>query len=161
MLDRYLQQVGEHYGREIVTGRSFLEVHRLADEEAQRLIHGYVGTEHQLLGLIREGSNPTLDNLGFKLDTVRSYVEQIIGKGDRAYAKRQLTPRAKKVVELSVDEALRLGDMELDSGHLLLGLVREGQGMASGIIESMEVGCDRVRRAELERRYALVRPPNP
>ena len=121
----------------------------LAQEEAQRFNHNYIGTEHLLLGLVREGDGvaaKVLGNLGVELGKVRSAVEFIIGRGDRAVlGEIGLTPRAKKVIELAVDEARRLNHHYIGTEHLLLGLVREGEGIAAGVLESLGVNLERVR----------------
>ncbi len=121
----------------------------LAQEEAQRFQHNYIGTEHLLLGLVREGEGvaaKVLNNLGVDLNKVRSTVEFIIGRGDRiVLGEIGLTPRAKKVIELAVDEARRLDHHYIGTEHLLLGLVREGEGIASGVLESLGVNLERVR----------------
>jgi ATP-dependent Clp protease ATP-binding subunit ClpA len=121
----------------------------LAQEEAQRFQHNYIGTEHLLLGLVREGEGvaaKVLNNLGVDLNKVRSTVEFIIGHGDRIIiGEIGLTPRAKKVIELAVDEARRLDHHYIGTEHLLLGLVREGEGIASGVLESLGVNLERVR----------------
>ncbi len=126
----------------------------LAQEEAQRFNHNYIGTEHLLLGLVREGDGvaaKVLANLGVELNKVRSAVEFIIGRGDRAVlGDIGLTPRAKKVIELAVDEARRLNHHYIGTEHLLLGLVREGEGIAAGVLESLGVNLERVR-AETQR----------
>ena len=117
------------------------KVLQLAQEEAQRFNHNYIGTEHLLLGLVREGEGvaaKVLANLGVELNKVRSAVEFIIGRGDRTVTGDiGLTPRAKKVIELSVDEARRLNHHYIGTEHLLLGLVREGEGIAAGVLESL------------------------
>ena len=104
----------------------------LAQDEAQRFNHNYIGTEHLLLGLVREGDGVAarvLENLGVELNKVRTAVEFIIGRGDRpVVGEIGLTPRAKRVIELAVDEARRLGHNYIGTEHLLLGLVREGEG---------------------------------
>ncbi len=121
----------------------------LAQEEAQRFNHNYIGTEHLLLGLVREGDGvaaKVLSNLGVELNKVRSAVEFIIGRGDRATTGEiGLTPRAKRVIELAVDEARRLNHSYIGTEHLLLGLVREGEGIAAGVLESLGVNLERVR----------------
>ena len=121
----------------------------LAQEEAQRFNHNYIGTEHLLLGLVREGDGvaaKVLSNLGVELAKVRSAVEFIIGRGERAVlGEIGLTPRAKKVIELAVDEARRLNHHYIGTEHLLLGLVREGEGIAAGVLESLGVNLERVR----------------
>src|SRR6516164_7503253 len=126
------------------------KVLQLAQEEAQRFNHNYICTEHLLLGLVREGEGvaaKVLSNLGVELHEVRRAVEFIIGRGDRiVLGEIGLTPRAKKVIELGVDEARRLGHHYIGTEHLLLGLVREGEGVAAGVLESMGVNLQNVRR---------------
>ncbi|HLF76520.1 MAG TPA: ATP-dependent Clp protease ATP-binding subunit [Dehalococcoidia bacterium] len=121
----------------------------LAQEEAQRFNHNYIGTEHLLLGLVREGDGvaaKVLNNLGVELSKVRSAVEFIIGRGEKSISGEiGLTPRAKKVIELAVEEARRLNHSYIGTEHLLLGLVREGEGIAFGVLESLGVSLDRVR----------------
>ncbi|GAC1324916.1 MAG: ATP-dependent Clp protease ATP-binding subunit [Chloroflexota bacterium] len=121
----------------------------LAQEEAQRFNHNYIGTEHLLLGLVREGEGvaaKVLSNLGVELTKVRSAVEFIIGRGERqVVGEIGLTPRAKKVIELAVDEARRLGHHYIGTEHLLLGLIREGEGIAAGVLESLGVNLEKVR----------------
>lgn len=126
----------------------------LAQEEAQRLDHSYIGTEHLLLGLVAEGEGlaaKILQNLGVELLTVRRSVEHIIGRGDRiVLGEIGMTPRAKKVIELALDEAHRLNHHYIGTEHLLLGLIREGEGIAAGVLESLEVNLDRARRSIVE-----------
>jgi ATP-dependent Clp protease ATP-binding subunit ClpC len=126
----------------------------LAQEEAQRFNHNYIGTEHLLLGLVREGDGvaaKVLNNLGVELNKVRSAVEYVIGQGDRvALGEIGLTPRAKKVLELAVDEARRLGHHYIGTEHLLLGLVREGEGIAAGVLESLGVNLEKARRETIK-----------
>src|SRR3954468_9145163 len=121
----------------------------LAQEEAQRFNHNYIGNEHLLLGLVREGDGVAarvLSNMGVQLPKVRSAVEFIIGRGDQApTGDIGLTPRAKKVIELAVDEARRLNHHYIGTEHLLLGLVREGEGIAAGVLESLGVNLEKVR----------------
>jgi len=121
----------------------------LANEEAQRFNHNYIGTEHILLGLVRETEGvaaKVLSNLGVDLSKVRSAVEFIIGRGERAATgDKGLTPRTKKVVELAVDEARRLNHHYIGTEHLLIGLLREGEGVAAGVLESLQVNLDKVR----------------
>ncbi len=121
----------------------------LAQEEAQRFNHNYIGTEHLLLGLVREGEGvaaKVLSNLGVELNKVRSAVEFIIGRGNRmVIGDVNLTPRAKKVIELAVEEARRLNHNYIGTEHLLLGLVREGEGIAAGVLESLGVNLEKVR----------------
>src|SRR5918911_2701183 len=125
------------------------KVLQLAQEEAQRFNHNYIGTEHILLGLVREGDGVAarvLSNLGIQLDTVRSAVEVTIRRGDRVgLGGIGVTPRAQKVIGLAVDEAGRLYHQYIGTEHLLLGLVREGEGIAAGVLESLGVSLDRVR----------------
>ena len=126
----------------------------LAQEEAQRFNHNYIGTEHLLLGLVREGEGvaaKVLSNLGVELNKVRSAVEFIIGRGDRiVLGEIGLTPRAKKVIELAVDEARRLNQHYIGTEHLLLGLVREGEGIAAGVLESLGVNLEKVRTQTIQ-----------
>jgi len=121
----------------------------LAQEEAQRFNHNYIGTEHLLLGLVREGDGVAarvLSNMGVQLPKVRSAVEFIIGRGETMImGEIGLTPRAKKVIELAVDEARRLNHHYIGTEHLLLGLVREGEGIAAGVLESLGVNLEKVR----------------
>ena len=133
----------------------------LAQEEAHRFNHNYIGTEHILLGLVREGDGvaaKVLSNLGVELNKVRSAVEFIIGRGDRTVlGEIGLTTRAKKVIALAVDEARRLGHSYIGTEHLLLGLVREGEGIAAGVLESLGVNIERVR-AETSRILSQSQP---
>ncbi len=121
----------------------------LAQEEAQRFNHNYIGTEHILLGLVRETDGvaaKVLSNLGVELSKVRSAVEFIIGRGEKSTAGEiGLTSRAKKVIELAVDEARRLNHNYIGTEHLLIGLMREGEGVAAGVLESLGVNLDKVR----------------
>ena len=121
----------------------------LAQEEAQRFNHNYIGTEHILLGLVRETDGvaaKVLTSLGVELTKVRSAVEFIIGRGERATpGEIGLTPRAKKVIELAVDEARRLSHNYIGTEHLLIGLLREGEGVPAGVLESLGVNLDKVR----------------
>ncbi|MCY4108922.1 MAG: ATP-dependent Clp protease ATP-binding subunit [Chloroflexi bacterium] len=120
-----------------------------AQDEATRFNHNYIGTEHLLLGLLREGEGiaaRVLSNLGVELNKVRSAVEFIIGRGERmVVGDINLTPRAKRVIELAVEEARRLGHNYIGTEHLLLGLVREGEGIAAGVLESLGVNLEKVR----------------
>ncbi len=121
----------------------------LAQEEAQRFNHNYIGTEHILLGLVRETEGVAarvLSSLGVDLTKVRSAVEFIIGRGEKpAQGEIGLTPRAKKVVELAVDEARRMNHTYIGTEHLLIGLLREGEGVAAGVLESLGVSLEKVR----------------
>jgi len=133
----------EHF---TVRARTVLE---LAQSEAKRYNHNYIGTEHLLLGLVREGEGVAaraLTNLGIELTEVRSAVEFVIGRGGRQVTGEVgLTPRAKKVVELAVDEAHRLGTHYVSTEHLLLGLVREGEGIAAKVMTQLNVTLDLAR----------------
>ena len=121
----------------------------LAQEEAQRFNHNYIGTEHILLGLVRETEGVAarvLSSLSVDLSKVRSAVEFIIGRGEKpAQGEIGLTPRAKKVVELAVDEARRMNHTYIGTEHLLIGLLREGEGVAAGVLESLGVTLEKVR----------------
>src|SRR5438128_6659836 len=125
-----------------------------AQEEAQRFNHNYIGTEHLLLGLVREGEGVAarvLTSMGVDLELVRTQVELIIGRGDRmVMGEIGLTPRAKRVIELAVDEARRLNHHYIGTEHLLLGLVREGEGIAAGVLESLGVSLEKVRAQVIE-----------
>jgi ATP-dependent Clp protease ATP-binding subunit ClpC len=121
----------------------------LAQEEAQRLNHNYIGTEHLLLGLVREENGVAvrvLRDLGVDPKLVRERVERTVGRGQRTmYGKLSLTPRTKRVIELAVDEARRLGHHYIGTEHLLLGLVRAGEGVAVDVLKGLGIGLDRVR----------------
>ena len=121
----------------------------LAQEEARRFNHSYIGTEHILLGLVRETEGAAariLISMGVELTKVRSAVEFIIGRGEHpAPGEIGLTPRAKKVIELAVDEARRLSHHYIGTEHLLIGLMREGEGVAAGVLESLGISLDKVR----------------
>ncbi len=126
----------------------------LAQQEAHRFGHNYIGTEHLLLGLVREGDGVAariLATMEVDLPKVRGAIEFIIGRGDNMIVGEiGLTPRAKKVIELAVDEARRLNHHYIGTEHLLLGMIREGEGIAAGVLESMGVKLDRVRQAVLQ-----------
>ncbi|MDQ7820044.1 MAG: ATP-dependent Clp protease ATP-binding subunit [Armatimonadota bacterium] len=121
----------------------------LAQEEAKRLNHSAVGTEHILLGIIREGegvASKVLESLNISPERVRAEIESAIGRGERApYEEVAFTPRAKKVLELALDEARRLGHNYIGTEHLLLGLIREGEGVAARVLEAMGADLERVR----------------
>ena len=125
----------------------------LAYEETQRFQHNYIGTEHLLLGLIREEEGTAaqvLSNLGIELEKVRRAVDFIIGRGDHiVLGDIGLTPRAKKVMELAVDEARRMQHRYLGTEHILLGLLREGEGIAAGVLTSMGLKLGQVREATM------------
>jgi ATP-dependent Clp protease ATP-binding subunit ClpA len=123
----------------------------LAQEEARMLNHNYIGTEHILLGLIHEGEGvaaKALESLGISLDAVREQVQEIIGQGQQAPSGHiPFTPRAKKVLELSLREALQLGHNYIGTEHILLGLIHEGQGIAARALTSMGISLDVMRQA--------------
>ena len=125
----------------------------LAQEEAQRFQHNSLGTEHLLLGLVREGEGvaaKVLANLGVELNRVRSAVDFIIGRGDRiVLGEIGLNPRAKQVVDFAVDEARRLKHQYIGTEHLLLGLVRESEGLAAGVLEIFATNLEKVRAETL------------
>jgi excisionase family DNA binding protein len=125
----------------------------LAQEEAQRFQHNYIGTEHLLLGLLREGEGvaaQALTNLGIEGDQVRHAVEAIIGRGERiVLGEMALTPRTKKVFEFAGDEAHRLNHRFIGTEHLLLGLIREGEGIAAGVLKSFGLQLEQVRTETL------------
>ena len=133
----------------------------LAQEEAQRFNHNYIGTEHILLGLVRETEGVAarvLSGLGVDLNKVRSAVEFIIGRGEKpAQGEIGLTPRAKKVVELAVDEARRMNHTYIGTEHLLIGLLREGEGVAAGVLESL--GITLRKSARKPTASSVVPPP--
>ena len=127
----------------------------LAQDEAIRHNHNYIGTEHLLAALLRDGDTVAaraLTSLGIELEKVRTALERIIGRGDRPTSASEITlsPRTKKVIELSIDEARRMGQPNLGPEHILLGLIREGEGIASGIIESLGVDLSALRAKLLE-----------
>jgi ATP-dependent Clp protease ATP-binding subunit ClpC len=126
----------------------------LAQEEAQRFQHNYIGTEHLLLGLVREGEGvaaKVLISLGVDLEMVRKKVEEIIGRGDRVVlGEIGLTPRAKKVIELAVDEGRLLNHHYVGTEHLLLGLIREGEGIGAGVLESFGLSLQEVRAKTIQ-----------
>lgn len=121
----------------------------LAQDEAKRLNHSAVGTEHILLGIVREGegvASKVLESLHISPERIRAEIESAIGRGDRTpYEEVTFTPRAKKVLELALDEARRLGHNYIGTEHLLLGLIREGEGVAARVLEAMGADLERVR----------------
>jgi len=140
----------------------------LAQEEARMLNHDYIGTEHILLGLIREREGVAaraLESLGISLDAMRTAVEDIIGQGQQKQSGHILfTPRAKKVLELSLREALQLGAQHIGTEHILLGLLREGDGVAAQVLVNAGVDLNLVRQRVIEplhsRREEDVPPPS-
>jgi ATP-dependent Clp protease ATP-binding subunit ClpA len=126
----------------------------LAQEEARMLDHNYIGTEHILLGLIHEGEGvaaKALTSLGISLQAVRQQVEEIIGHGQHAPTGHiPFTPRAKKVLELSLREALQLGHNYIGTEHILLGLIREGDGVAAQVLVRLGADLNRVRHQVIQ-----------
>ncbi len=122
----------------------------LAQEEARMLNHNYIGTEHLLLGLIHEGEGvaaKALESLGISLEAVRQQVEEIIGQGQEAPSGHiPFTPRAKKVLELSLRESRQLGHDYIGTEHILLGLIREGEGVAAQVLVKLGADLNRVRQ---------------
>jgi ATP-dependent Clp protease ATP-binding subunit ClpA len=135
----------------------------LAQEEARMLNHNYIGTEHILLGLIHEGEGvaaKALESLNISLEAVRQQVEEIIGQGQAAPTGHiPFTPRAKKVLELSLREALRLGHKYIGTEHILLGLIREGEGVGAMILENLGSSMARVRQTVMQRLAGRVAYP--
>ena len=126
----------------------------LAQEEARMLNHNYIGTEHILLGLIHEGEGvaaKALEALNISLEGVRAQVEEIIGQGQQAPSGHiPFTPRAKKVLELSLREALQLGHNYIGTEHILLGLIREGEGVAAQVLVKLGADLNRVRQQVIQ-----------
>jgi ATP-dependent Clp protease ATP-binding subunit ClpC len=129
----------------------------LAQDEARRLNHDYIGTEHILLGLIQEGEGVAaraLESLGISLEAVRQQVEEIIGRGQRAPSGHiPFTPRAKKALELSVREAKALGHDYIGTEHILLGLIREGSGVAAQVLVKLGADLNRTRQQVVQLLY--------
>jgi excisionase family DNA binding protein len=152
-----------------------ISVLKLAQEEALHFQHNYIGTEHLLLGLIREREGVAahvLGNLGIEIDKARQAVEAITGRGGTIVeGELPLTPRSKMIIELAMDEALRLDHRFIGTEHLLLGLIREGEGIAAGVLVSLGLQLEQVRTETLqvlrqhqqgqEERPAPVIPPVP
>jgi ATP-dependent Clp protease ATP-binding subunit ClpC len=126
----------------------------LAQEEARMLNHNYIGTEHILLGLIHEGEGvaaKALESMNISLEAVRQQVEEIIGQGQAAPTGHiPFTPRAKKVLELSLREALQLGHNYIGTEHILLGLIREGEGVAAQVLQKLGADLNRVRQSVIQ-----------
>jgi ATP-dependent Clp protease ATP-binding subunit ClpC len=126
----------------------------LAQEEARLLNHNYIGTEHILLGLVHEGEGvaaQALQSLGVRLDTVRQQVEKIIGQGGSTPSGHiPFTPRAKKVLELSLREAMQLGHNYIGTEHILLGLIREGEGVAAQVLVTLGADLPKTRARVLQ-----------
>jgi ATP-dependent Clp protease ATP-binding subunit ClpC len=126
----------------------------LAQEEARMLNHNYIGTEHILLGLIHEGEGvaaKALESMSISLEAVREQVTEIIGRGQTAPAGHiPFTPRAKKVLELSLREALQLGHNYIGTEHILLGLIREGEGVAAQVLQKLGADLNKVRQQVIQ-----------
>ena len=126
----------------------------LAQEEARMLNHNYIGTEHILLGLIHEGEGvaaKALESLGISLDAVRDQVQEIIGQGQQSPTGHiPFTPRAKKVLELSLREGLQLGHNYIGTEHILLGLIREGEGVAAQVLVKLGADLNKVRQQVIQ-----------
>ncbi|MGI8564174.1 MAG: Clp protease N-terminal domain-containing protein, partial [Candidatus Dormibacter sp.] len=126
----------------------------LAQEEAERSHHSYIGTEHLLLGLLREGDGlaaKVLNNLGVEIGKVRQTIESVLGRNERIVIQQIIpTSRVKKVIEISFEEARRMGHNYVGTEHLLLGLLIEGEGIAAHVLEDLGASLDKVR-AETER----------
>ncbi|WP_229068262.1 ATP-dependent Clp protease ATP-binding subunit [Actinoplanes sp. DH11] len=126
----------------------------LAQEEARLLNHNYIGTEHLLLGLVREGEGiaaRAMDSLGITLERVRQHVEEIIGQGQQAPSGHiPFTPRAKKVLEVSLREALQLGHNYIGTEHILLGLLREGEGVAVQVLRRLQPDTNLIRQRVIQ-----------
>jgi ATP-dependent Clp protease ATP-binding subunit ClpC len=137
----------------------------LAKEEARRFNHDYIGTEHILLGLIKEGESvaaAVLQNLGLSLDTIRLEVEKLVQFGPSTVVSGDIpfTPKAKKVIELAMDEARRLGHNYIGTEHLLLGLIKEGEGVASHVLQNIGLDLNKVR-SEVIKLLGATNPQNP
>ncbi|CQR71566.1 Negative regulator of genetic competence ClpC/MecB [Sporomusa ovata DSM 2662] len=125
----------------------------LAQQEAAKYGHGYIGTEHLLLGLLREGEGvaaKALNSLGLEIAAVRVHVENILGTGQQQTSDIGYTPRAKKVIELAMEEALRLGHNYVGTEHILLGLIREGEGIAAQVLTGLGVDINLMRQRVIE-----------
>jgi ATP-dependent Clp protease ATP-binding subunit ClpC len=131
----------------------------LAQEEARMLNHNYIGTEHILIGLIREDGGVAakgLESLGISVDAVRQQVEDIVGMGEQAPSGHvPFTPRAKKVLELSLREALQLGYDYIGTEHILLGLIREGDGVAAQVLVRLGADLNQVRQQVIQRLHGF------
>jgi ATP-dependent Clp protease ATP-binding subunit ClpC len=125
----------------------------LAQEEAIRLNHNNIGTEHILLGLIREGEGiaaKALQALNLDMEKIQNEVETLIGRGEERSQNIHYTPRAKKVIELSMDEARKLGHTYVGTEHILLGLIREGEGVAARVLNNLGVSLNKARQQVLQ-----------
>src|SRR5699024_361016 len=133
----------------------------LSQEEATRLGHNNIGTEHILLGLIREGEGiaaKALQSLGLEIEKIQEEVEELIGVGQEPLQTIHYTPRAKKVVELSQDEARKLGHSYVGTEHILLGLIREGEGVAAKALQSLGLEIEKIQE-EVEELIGVGQEP--
>src|SRR5699024_8156197 len=138
------------FGRFTETAQKVLA---LSQEEAVRLGHNNIGTEHILLGLVREGEGiaaKALQSLGLEVGKIQEEVEKLIGIGKQPMQTIHYTPRAKKVVELSQDEARKLGHSYVGTEHILLGLISEGEGGSERVISSLGVSLNKARQQVLQ-----------
>src|SRR6478735_11429540 len=125
----------------------------LAQEEALRLGHNNIGTEHILLGIVREGEGiaaKALSALGLSTEKIQKEVEALIGRGQELTQTIHYTPRAKKVIELSMDEARKLGHSYVGTEHILLGLIREGEGVAARVLNNLGISLNKARQQVLQ-----------
>jgi len=126
----------------------------LAQDEARRLNHNFIGTEHLLLGLVKEGAGiaaRVLQNAGIDLNRLRQEVEKIIPKGEKTLSQSiSYTPRAKRVIELSIEESQNLGHNYIGTEHLLLGLLREGEGIAAQVLTNIGIDLKRARKEVIQ-----------
>jgi ATP-dependent Clp protease ATP-binding subunit ClpA len=136
----------------------------LAQEEAERSHHSYIGTEHLLLGLLREGDGlaaKVLNNLGVEIGKVRQTIESVLGRNERIIIQQIIpTSRVKNVIEISFEESRRMGHNYVGTEHLLLGLLIEGEGIAAHVLEDLGVSVEGARR-EIERLLVSTEPEEP
>lgn len=153
-VSQYPKEFYKNQGRFDKFNEQARKVLNLAAEEAIQLQHNYIGTEHLLLGLIGEGEGvaaKVLDNMGVKLEEVRKGIILIIGQGKQTVTPPiGLTPRAKKTIELAVDEARRMSHHYIGTEHMLLGMLREGEGIAARVLNNMGVNLQAARAQVLQ-----------
>lgn len=143
-------------------GDATMQVMQTAEKEARRFDHNRVGTEHLLAAYVSVGNQRVAESLGLELNKVRSAIEFQIGRRDRTVVEEDsFTPRVIKVLELSVDEARRFGDKELEPDHIMLGIVRNGEGIAARVIETLGAPLERVRAAVVRNRINAPKPEAP
>lgn len=136
----------------VTMNQSYIDSFRLADEVAEDLNHSYIGTEHMLWGIAAEGSNPTLAQLGVKARDIKEGIEFIVGVGDRVHNPKSLITRSLRAMERSADRGLSLGIRTLDSGLLLMGLVRDGDCLGVSLLERLGVRTSEIGELEIQRR---------